>query len=132
MKKDIAIKFGHYLDEDRYEDVLPLLIDNCIYEIGDETYQDSKEIVNLYKTNMLEGKQKFDQLIWGKSKVVVLSKDQFEVHFTDYLQHNGVDHTYQCKQLLTVNDQLKINKIKHVEFPEARAAFEAFKKKVGL
>lgn len=124
--------FGEYLDSDNFEAATPLLAEQCRYEIGDRVLTHRDEIIELYRSNMIEGRQKFDVLEWGKSHTVELTPTSHEVYFSDFLKHKGISHNYRCKQRLTLNEQHQIIEIEHVELPGEREKLLAFKEEVGL
>lgn len=131
-RKTTAKLFGRYLDEDNYEAVKALITENCKYEIGAQTIYGKDDIVNLYEENMKEGKKKLDELIWGKSDVKQLNEKEYEVYFSDYLKHKGIEHNYKCKQKLSINDNGLIEQIVHIELANEKELLQAFYKKVGL
>ena len=128
----IAQLFGEYLDADDFESVKTLLTDDCRYEINSKLIIGKIPIVDSYESSLKEGKQKFDQLIWGKSKIKAINENEFEVHFSDFLTHQGITHNYKCKQLLLINSDLLIEKIIHQEFPGQKESLEKFYINVGL
>ncbi len=131
-KLKIAALFGEYLDTDQYDLFKQLLTKDCLYQIHDKTYHNSTDIANLYESNMKAGKAKFDRLQWGKAIVSHIKDDIYKVHFTDYLEHKGISHTYECDQWVYLNNELKIYKIEHHEIPAKKEALEKFYKLVGL
>ena len=132
-KEKTAKLFGQYLDDDNFQAVKKLLLENCLYEMGnDKTMISRDQIIDTYQTNMEEGHQKFDKMVWGKSKLKKLNEEEYEVYFSDFLTHKGITHNYQCKQKLVVNDDNLIVKITHLELPEEKEKLNAFYKKVGL
>ncbi len=131
-KFKIAKLFGEYLDTDQYTSFKALLTLDCLYLIYDTSYHNADDIAQLYASNMKAGKEKLDRLEWGKAIINHLKDDVFNIHFTDYLEHKGLKHTYECNQWVYVNDQLKIYKIVHKEIPEKKKALAEFYEKVGL
>lgn len=131
-KKIIAEKFGQFLDQDDYAEFKRLLEPNCVYEIGDKIYNNSIAIAGLYEKNMKEGKLKFDELVWEESEIKPVSESEYDVYFSDYLKHKGVEHHYKCKQRVTVNDSHLVEKIIHIELPGERKKLLKFYKQVGL
>lgn len=131
-KKETAIQFGKYLDEDEFELAKTLVASTCQYEINGQILIGKDKIIDLYKTNMEAGKQKFDELIWGKSDVNTLSEMEYEIYFSDFLKHNGIEHNYKCKQKITINTNGLIEKIVHIELPGEKEKFLDFLKTVGL
>lgn len=124
--------FGNALDNDDFELAKTVISTNCKYSIGKQTLIGPDEIIGLYEKNSKEGHQKFDKLVWGECKIEKLNKTQFFVHFKDFLTKNGITHTYQCKQKLTLNYDGKIQLIEHHEIEEERKKLNDFYKKVGL
>jgi len=132
MKNAVALKFGTTLDADNFTSFKNIIAPECNYHIGDELYVGPDEIAGLYEKNLIEGKAKFDKLVWGKCRIEKVEPDIFEVYFSDFLTHQGITHNYQCKQRITINDSLLVIKIQHIELPNQREALNAFYEKVGL
>lgn len=131
-KLAVAETFGTSLDEDNYSQFKDIIDENCEYEIGDKTLVGPDEISDLYERNMKEGHEKFDKLVWGKSHIIPINDDEYEVHFSDHLTHKGLKHNYRCKQILNINDKLKVTKIIHCEIGDEKERLIAFYKEVGL
>lgn len=131
-KLDIAKKFGTFLDQDEYLNFKSILDENCVYEIGDEVLHGKEEIAGLYEKNMQEGKVKFDELLWGESRVEQVNATQFDIYFSDFLKHKGLSHNYKCKQRISLNSNNLVEKIIHMELPGEREALNRFYKQVGL
>ncbi len=132
MRIKTAQRFGEYLDADDFEKALKLLSDDCIYEIGEKVLNGPKMIIQSYEENMIEGRKKLDELIWGKSSVEQLDAAVFLVCFTDYLVHKGEKHTHRCKQLLQIIQECQIIEIKHIPNPVEEAKLRDYYLKVGL
>ena len=98
----VAAAFGKALDTDEFEATSRLLSPDCEYIIGDRVLTGREQICNSYKQNMEEGRKKLDRLEWGKSYVEAIGNKEFLVHFTDYLTHEGLDHSFRCKQKLSL------------------------------
>jgi len=131
-KEIIAIKFGEYLDQDDFENFKSLLAENCIYEIAEQVLKTKNSIAGLYEKNMKEGKVKFDELVWGKNEIKQVTEDQFDVYFSDYLKHKGIEHNYKCKQRITINSENMVEKIVHIELPREKESLQKFYQQVGL
>ena len=129
--KEIAEKFGKYLDHDEFELTKGLLSPDCKYSIGKEIFIGPDTICNSYEQNMIEGRNKLDNLVWGESRIEAIGNSEYFVHFTDYLTHKGIDYTHICKQKLTIHDN-KIIQIEHVEDFDEQKRLNEFYKKVGL
>jgi len=131
-KEKVATAFGTNLDHDNFEATKELLTTDCVYDCNGEKIIGNENIINSYETNMKEGRQKFDQLVWGKCFITPLSSDEYEVHFSDFLTHKGITHNYKCKQKLYINDQFLIYKIIHIELRGEKEKLNNFYQKVGL
>lgn len=130
--KATAIQFGNALDKDDFELTKALLAADCEYLIGDTTLIGAAEIVGSYEANMIEGRKKMDKLEWGKSEIEPIGEQEYYVHFTDYLTHQGETHTHRCRQKLTINKAAKIIRIVHIHNPEEQRALNAFYNRVGI
>lgn len=131
-KENIAKKFGEYLDQDDFENFKKILSKNCIYHIAEQVLEGRKSVSSLYEKNMKEGKAKFDKLVWGKSETVKINEHQFEVYFSDFLMHKGIEHHYKCKQRISINQNKLVEKILHIELPGEKESLTMFYEKVGL
>lgn len=130
--RDIAEAFGESLDQDDFETTKDLLSTDCVYIIGKETLNGLDEICGSYESNMIEGRKKLDELVWGESQVEEISPAEFFVHFTDYLTHKGKSYIHRCKQKVTINPFQRIERIEHIHDPEEQKRLDAFYQSVGL
>ena len=128
----IARQFGKSLDADDFESTKSLLSPDCQYHIGKQTLIGPEAICHSYESNMLEGRKKLDQLVWGDSQIESINNQQFYVHFTDYLTHKGLKYTHRCQQRVTINEKGQIEQIEHIENEEEQQKLNDFYKKVGL
>lgn len=128
----VVAQFGRALDNDDFTLASSLLADNATYEIGNGTLEGPEAICDSYRQNMLAGRRKFDELVWGASRVEQIGDASFYICYTDYLKHQGIAHTFRCKQRIEVGSNGKICRIQHIEDPAEREAFNAFLSKVGL
>ena len=131
-RRTCAEQFGYLLDNDRFEELQRWIAEDCSYDIGSKILLGPLEIAEFYKANMEDGRKKFDELEWGKAVIEEIDDETFDVCFSDFLKHKGIEHRYKCKQRLTVNDDAKVLKIEHLEYPGEKEALIAFKKQVGL
>lgn len=130
--KQVAIEFGRTLDKDQFELTRKLLSDDCTYFIGEELLVGPDEICNSYEKNMMEGREKLDDLEWGESKVEAVNDKEFVVHFTDYLTHRNKKHVHRCEQILTFNANGLICSIRHVDDAREEKKLNEFYQSVGL
>ena len=127
-----AQQFGTALDEDDFGEAKKLLSENCTYDIGGEILEGPSAIVGSYEKNMLEGRAKLDELVWGKSRVESLEDGRVAVYFTDYLKHKGLAHIHRCRQFLTFDEAGKIVHIEHGNLPGEPERLKTFYQSVGL
>ncbi len=132
QQKNPATLFGEYLDNDNFDAVRKLISSDCEYTIGGKILTGKEEILDLYETNMKEGKELFDELVWGDSKVEQIGDQEYEVYFSDFLTHKGITHNYNCKQRLVLNDAEEIIRIAHIELPGEKEKLKVFYQKVGI
>ena len=130
--KSIAEQFGQTLDADDFVAFRALLHPECVYQFRDTMMNGPAEIAGSYEKNMVEGKKKLDKLVWGKARIEEVSERVFDVHFTDYLGHQGLEHTYRCKQRVTVHEEGSVIRIEHVDDPVESEKLKEFYQKVGL
>ncbi|WP_299890005.1 hypothetical protein [uncultured Lacinutrix sp.] len=105
---------------------------DCNYFIGEDVLIGPEKICQSYEQNMIEGRQKLDNLEWGQSEIEPLKSNEFYVHFTDYLTHKGIKHTHRCKQKLFINEHGLIQRIEHIHNQEEQDKLNAYYKSVGL
>jgi len=131
-KKSIAVHFGEFLDQDKFEELESILEDNCEYLIADQVVYGNEKICSMYRKAMMDGREKFDVLNWGKSRVTEITNQDFDILFTDNFVHNGIAHQYCCKQRVSVNKSFRIFRIQHFEIKEERVKLDKYLKQVGL
>jgi len=129
--KEVAEKFGESLDNDEFEITKETLSQHCKYIIGKQILIGPENICNSYEQNMIEGRRKLDKLEWGKSRIELINKSEYFVHFTDFLTHKGINYTHRCKQKLGIREG-KIIQIEHIEDTEEQERLDEFYQKVGL
>ena len=127
-----AKAFARCLDEDRFEDLQRVLEQDCIYDLGDETLVGPKAIAKSYESNMVAARQKLDDVVWGKIKVLMLEAHHAELNVTDHIQHEGQKHVHYCRQLFWINEQHLVERIQHVDLPGEPEKLKAFYDRVGL
>ncbi len=132
IKREIAVKFGNSLDKDDFATTKSTLDIACVYVIGNDILTGPDEIVKSYEDNMIEGRKKLDKLEWGQCEIEEINEDEYYVHFTDYLTHNGIQYIHRCKQKLTVGPDNRIVKIEHIDDPLEQESLNSYYKSVGL
>ena len=128
---DIAKKLALCLDLDDFSTAREFIDENCVYKMADKTLHGPVEILNSYKENSLSAREKFDE-IYYRSSVKMLSPNKFELTYFDDLIKEKQQHTYVCKQIVTINSNGKIEMIEHQELPDQLSLLESYYEAIGL
>ena len=128
----IAEKFGRALDHDDFGTVKKLVDPECVYSVGENQFTGPDAIAESYETNMLEGREKLDELVWGNSFVEEVEPDEFIIHFTDHIKHKGQSFIHRSKQRITIGPDSEITRIDHVDDPNESVRLKTFFEKVGI
>jgi len=129
---DVARGFGKALDHDDFMSVQGLIDPACVYTIGDTTLHGPQAIADSYRQNMLNGRNKFDELVWGESGVEQLATDVFLLHFTDHIKHCGQSLIHRSRQQITIGTNRRIVRIEHLADAQESARLQEFYRQVGL
>ena len=132
-RQKTARQFGAALDADNFAMAAECLAQDCVYLFGNEVLTGPVAICDSYEQNMIAGRAKLDELVWGESRISVHSELECDVHFQDYLKHKNQSHVFRCRQRLTFGETgTLIVKIQHIDDAAETAALHAFYKAVGL
>ena len=129
---EVATLFGRSLDQDNFKLTAAVIHPECRYDMGSEVLVGAQAICDSYEQNMIEGRNKLDELVWGECKIVSRSNQSFEVHFTDYLKHAGQSHVHRCMQLLEIDQDGLITSIIHHDLPGEVKALKEFYQRTGV
>jgi hypothetical protein len=70
-------------------------------------------------------KREFDDIEY-ESQVSQQSKHVAVIDFIDHLHHKDEQFTFQCQQVIEIDDDGKITRIQHVDLPGQREALTEF------
>jgi len=128
----IAEQFTEALDQDNFQRLRKLLGEECTYQIGTQELVGPDAIADSYEQNMIEGRKALDELTWGQCGIEKVSENEFLLHFTDHLKHQGHSYIHRCQQRIVIGEDKTIVSIVHVENDEEQFKLEQFYRKVGL
>lgn len=127
-----AQAFGEHLSKDDFHGLEQLLAENCKYTRGVKSVYGAVDIAAYYERNAALADQKLDWGEGGEPKSKMLDKQQAEVLLTEFIKHNGLQHTYQYKSLLTFDAQGKIKEIEHQDLPAEEVALKDYYRRAGI
>jgi limonene-1,2-epoxide hydrolase len=134
MKNDIALsveRFVKALDRNNFEEAGRSLSPRCRYSIRQTELTGPEAILKSYAENAQWAEETLERIVY-ESEIAQTAADTFEVLFIDRIFHQGLEHTYRTKQILTVNDEGEIERILNEDIPGEREAVTEFLEKLGI
>ena len=132
---DVAVmvveSFTRLLDSRNYEALAELLSTDCEYEMRGNVIRGCAAIVDEYRRSTEWAFDVFDRIEFS-SNVNLESQDSARVTFFDELHLGSHDHRYKCQQILTMLEDGRINRIRHVDVAGEKVALEAFFAECGV
>ena len=123
--------FARALDEDDFAAASRYISPDCVYDSPADRLVGPEAIMAAYAKNAEWARRTFDSLTF-KSDVEMLSPSEAVITYTDITRHAGFDHTYRCRQRVSLTANGLICKIRHEEIPGQHEQLEAFFEKVGI
>jgi hypothetical protein len=120
----LAKKFAELLDNNRFDDAVELMAEDCQYHYFEGDYSGKSNIMAIYRSNHKESGKLFDEVLYS-SEVVPLSDNSFNILFSDKIRIANKWHTYRCFQILRFENDL-IADINHHEMPGETEAMREF------
>lgn len=127
-----AQAFGQHLSEDDFHGMEQLLTENCKYTRGAKSVYGAVDIAAYFERNAALADQKLDWGQGGESKAKLLDKQHAEVILTEFIKHNGLQHTYKFKIKLTFDPHGKITEIEHQDLSGEEAALKDYYRRAGI
>jgi hypothetical protein len=131
MSHSNVITFAAALDNDDFATAIQFVTADCVYDAPSGQIIGAEAIMDSYAKNAAWARKAFDFLEF-RSQVEMRSPTEAVVEYTDITEHNGVHHTYRCRQIATIDDKGMICAIKHYEIPEQQEKLNAFLERVGV
>jgi hypothetical protein len=122
-------RFARALDDEDYALAETLLADDCWYVCRGERFRGPSAIIGAYRDNGAAA-QRFDAIVYDS----VVAKDAdgaYRIRFVDHLSHAGQRFTFQCEQLVRLDESGMIASIEHVDLPGQVAALAEFRQQVA-
>ncbi len=126
-----VVAFAEALDKDDFALAIGFVVDHCVYDAPSGQIVGAKAIMDSYAQNAAWARKAFDSLEF-KSHVEMRSPVEALIEYTDITEHKGVHHTYRCQQIVTLDGDGLICKIRHREIPGQQEALNAFLEEVGV
>jgi hypothetical protein len=133
----VARAFADVLDHNDFERAATMLAPACKYDLttasltSEGTLVGPDTILESYRSHDAHARTLFDRV--GYSSVVEAVDGMTAViRFTDVLKKAGQQHTFSCRQRVTVNDAALIELIVQEDIPEETIAVRAFMERVGV
>ena len=121
---NLVEKFATLIDQTKFDDVLPLMAEDCQYHYWEGNYVGRENIINLYRQNHLFGKKMFDEVIYA-SEVERMDHGGCTVHFTDATRIGEKWHENHFDEVIGFKDDL-ISDIQHIQLPGEAESFREF------
>lgn len=127
---DVAKRFAESLDIEDYVTAETLIAADCVYTCRGECYRGPSAIIQSYRGNGDTATASFDSVEY-ESVVKLQTPSTALVHFIDHLQHNAKRHTFECEQLIEINENHAIIRIEHIDLPGQMEALDGFNRETG-
>jgi len=131
MVIDTAKRFAKTLDAEDYVAAAALLSEDCEYTCRGSVYCGPSAIIDSYRGNGDTAKTSFGSVKY-ESAVRCLTARTAMIRFTDHLQHNHQCLTFECEQLIEVDERQSIVRIEHFDLRGQTEALADFKLRVGV
>jgi hypothetical protein len=126
----IAQEFAALMDQNRFEEAVRLLSDDCKYFIGSQVLVGPEQIAASYSANYESASKRLDEIIF-LSEIVELDQLRFRLCYLDRIRKGSVWHEHRCEQIIKFQGK-QIAEIRHVDLPGELDALQEFYSRVGL
>ena len=130
MPHNTPPQFAKALDAEDYDAAIALLADDCVYQLRGETHNGPVAIIDSYRGHGDDARDEFDSIQY-ESVIEPGSQTRYTIRFIDHLTHDGERFTFECRQVVDVNDAGLIVSIEHIDLPGQRKALEDFRRRVA-
>ena len=129
-RAETVAAFATALDRCDYPTAAALLAEDVEYVTGRQTLRGLAAIIASYREHD-EWARRHLQSVRYESYVRV-DGDRVVITFIDHLTHDGATHTYECEQLVWIDQRGLVARILHREVPGQRDAVEVFLDRMGV
>lgn len=127
----IAEQFARALDAEDYLHAEVLLSPGCEYVCRGRRYIGPESIIDSYRQSGEDASHQFDRVEY-KSSCELVGDDLVLIRFVDRLTRAGQSFTFECQQLVQIDQNGQIVRIDHQDLPGQCEALEEFKRNVRL
>lgn len=131
LARDSATQFARALDAEDYQAAEAMLSEQCEYTCRNQVYRGPAAIIASYRCAGDTAQRDFDSIQY-ESRIVECTGRTARIEFLDHLSHRGQRFTFQCQQLIEVDEAGLITRIEHRDLPGQREALSEFKQQAGL
>ena len=128
---DVARRFASALDRDDFALAQALLSDDCVYHIREQTHTGAAAIIETYRAASEWAACAFDAIKYDSS-IEALDDGRIAITFLDRLRHKGLAHKHRCRQIVTIDQAVRITRIEHEDLPGEPEAVQSFLDRVGI
>src|SRR5688572_21573839 len=132
----VAHAFADALDRNDFESAATMLAPVCKYDLATASLTSEgilvgpDAILESYRWHDTRARHLFDRVDYS-SVVEAVNGMTAVIRFTDVLEKAGQQHTYSCRQRITVNDAAMIELIVQEDIPAETVAVRVFMERVG-
>ncbi|WP_425398239.1 hypothetical protein [Aeoliella sp.] len=121
----IAEQFARALDAEDYQQAEVMLSPGCEYVCRGRRFVGPESIIDSYRQSGEGASHQFDRVEY-ESSCELVGEDMVLIRFVDRLTKAGQSFTFECQQLVQVDQNGQIVRIDHQDIPGAREALEEF------
>jgi len=124
---ETAKRFAESLDAGDYPAAQAMIGDDCKYTCRGCVYHGPSAIIDAYRGTGDSAEREFDEVRY-ESTVTSAGDKSALIHFTDHLSHNDEQFTFECQQVIEVDDDGRIARIEHIDLPGQRESLSEFRR----
>jgi len=123
---EIVKQFAESLDAEDYQTSRALLSEQCEYTCREKLYCGPVAIIETYREAGNTASCEFETIEY-ESSVSSVTDHAALIHFKDHLSHQGQRLTFECHQLVEIDEEGMITRIEHRDLPGQREALNEFR-----
>ena len=120
----IAQKFATLIDQTKFDEVLPLMAEDCEYHYWEGNYVGRENIVKIYRHMHVLSGEMFDEIKYA-SQVEQVDAEHYIVHFLDTMRMGDRWHDHYFDEVIGFKDNL-ICDIQNIQLPGEAESFREF------
>lgn len=132
LTSDIASRFATALDGDDFAGLLPMLDDDVVYRIGNETHRGPSEVIASYRSGSELARRLFDRVEFSHRIIGTIAERTVRIDFSDILHVGDEQLEHHSIQDVVVGDDDRIESITDRPVAGERERVDAFMARHGL